>query len=235
MNWCPSAHYLSSSCAQNHSEDWNILTARPNCVPQYVQIWAGTQDPPVPPPQDLLEKVCTSRSTGAPTSRVLYIYGTVQNSQRLPPGFFTSASDLRDLVQFTGSSFSAEWTSQQGYSRNPYWLWQKSRLLPTKGTSAKHGCGCFADGFWHECTHRRKTRSPSIPGWASSFSSSLAIFWSGYANLRHTGCPCLPYSVVMVIHSLASWQVSLRILCWPRLSTFLDINPLVLSANVLYI
>lgn len=89
-------------------------------VSQHAQIWAGAQDPPLPPPQNLLEKVCASHVTQVPPLPcVLYTDGTVHAMQLLP-GFFSSAPSLRDQVQVTGSSLSAEWTSWQGHSRNLY-------------------------------------------------------------------------------------------------------------------
>lgn len=79
-----------------------------SCIPQSAQIGAGPQDPLVPPPQNLLEKVCASHAAQVPALPcVLYIYGMVQNMQLLP-GIVSLASYLRDLVQVTGSSFIAE-------------------------------------------------------------------------------------------------------------------------------
>lgn len=153
---------MHRTTAQNKAFSLHDLS----CVPLSAQIGAGSQEPPLPPPQNLLEEVHVPHAAQVPPLPcVLHICGMVQNRQLLP-GSLTSVSYLRDLVQVTGSSFSAECTSWHGYTG---WL-------PSKGTQGKHCCGCFTHGFWRGCEHRHKTRSPCVPGWVFSFRSNSAIF-----------------------------------------------------------
>lgn len=108
-----------------------------SCVPQSAQIGAGSQEPPLPPPQNLLEEVHVPHAAQVPPLPcVLHICGMVQNRQLLP-GFLTSASYLRHAgwLQVPHSVLSG---LHGRVTQEIYTGW-----LPSKGTHGKHCCGCF--------------------------------------------------------------------------------------------
>lgn len=210
-------HDLSASCAQSHSEDWNILTARPQlCFPTRSDLGRSPGSPFASSTEPPWEGVRISRDTGASASLcALYGWNGTCHAAFAWVLLFSAVSErpsagYRLLTQC--------WVD---FMAGPL---KKSVLIVAKiwtaSTYEEHCGGCLVYGFW--CMNACIGIKPECPRVYSALVQARLFSGVVIAICTPPACPCLPYSVAMAVHSLPLSRVSLSFSWWLRLSTFLN-------------